>query len=94
MPIILESDNADVVAGLNITQASRAEWGGIIAEIRVAMQCLLQVQVHKVKRDSNRIAHMLAQMVMTSGVEAEWRLCAPTEILELLNQECNPMFYH
>nr|ABB47654.2 hypothetical protein LOC_Os10g29450 [Oryza sativa Japonica Group] len=54
MPIILESDNADVVAGLNITQASRAEWGGIIAEIRVAMQCLLQVQVHKVKRDSNR----------------------------------------
>ncbi|BAS97236.1 Os06g0277200 [Oryza sativa Japonica Group] len=94
MPIILESDNADVVAGLNITQASRAEWGGIIAEIRVAMQCLLQVQVHKVKRDSNRIAHMLAQMVMTSGVEAEWRLCAPAEILELLNQEYNPMFCH
>jgi ribonuclease HI len=43
MPIILESDNADVVAGLNATQDSRAEWRGIIAEVKAAMQCLVQV---------------------------------------------------
>lgn len=96
MPMIIESDNGNVVADLNTTSASRAEWGGIISEVRAAMQCLVQVQVqvHNIKRDSNRIAHALAQMALRSGIDAEWKLSAPAEILDLLNQECNPMFSH
>nr|ABF99099.1 hypothetical protein LOC_Os03g56170 [Oryza sativa Japonica Group] len=84
MPMIIELDNGNVVADLNTTSASRAEWGGIISE----------VQVHNIKRDSNRIAHALAQMALRSGIDAEWKLSAPAEILDLLNQECNPMFSH
>ena len=51
MPIILESDNAKVVAGLNSTQDSRADWGVIIAEAKAVMRCLVQVQVHKIDKE-------------------------------------------
>lgn len=64
MLMIIESDNGNVVTDLNTASASRVEWGGIIAEVKVALQCLVQVQVHKIKRDSNKIAHALAQMAM------------------------------
>nr|AAV35804.1 hypothetical protein [Oryza sativa Japonica Group]ABF97374.1 hypothetical protein LOC_Os03g39190 [Oryza sativa Japonica Group] len=62
MPLILESDNASVVAELNATNVSRADWSGIILDVKAAMLCLVQVQVHKIKRDSNKIAHALAQL--------------------------------
>lgn len=82
--MILESDNGNVVTDLNTTSASRAEWGGIIAEVKAALQCL--VQVHEIKRDSNKIANTLVQMAMGSRIDAEWKLRAPVEILELLTK--------
>lgn len=44
-------------------------------------------------RDKERFL-TLVQMAMGSRIDAEWKLRAPVEILELLNQECNPMFNH
>uniref|UniRef100_A0A0D3FKX1 RNase H type-1 domain-containing protein n=1 Tax=Oryza barthii TaxID=65489 RepID=A0A0D3FKX1_9ORYZ len=64
MPLILESDNASVIAELNATN----------------------VQVHEIKRDSNKIAHALAQLRRAEWVEVSeqrepprlWRQPLPT----------------
>lgn len=94
MPVILETDNAEVVARLKTKHSSRSVWEGVIMEAKAAMQGLQAVEVAHIKRDSNKVAHTLAQMALSSGNCLEWRLCAPAEILELLNQECNPHFGH
>ena len=62
------------------------------SEARGMMQRLQSVQVCKIKREANRIAHALAQMAMRSRSYEEWKLCPPAEILDLINQECNSLF--
>jgi ribonuclease HI len=94
MPIVLEMDNAEIVRDLMRHDQLKSAWATTIEEIKGVMQCLQQVQVHKIKREANRVAHVLAQMAMCSRSCAEWRLCAPARILDLLNQECNPLFKH
>ncbi len=72
----------------------RSSWLATILEIKGAMQCLQQVQVYKIKREVNREAHDLARIAMSTRSNAEWRLCAPAQILDLLNQDCNHLFSH
>ena len=50
--------------------------------------------VHKIKRESNGVAHKLARLVVSSGICGEWLLSSPAELTELLNLECNPNFSH
>jgi 3-deoxy-D-manno-octulosonic-acid transferase len=38
-----------------------------------------------ITREANRVAHVLAQMAMSTRSRAEWKLCAPARILDLLN---------
>jgi RNA polymerase subunit RPABC4/transcription elongation factor Spt4 len=40
MPVILESDNSEVVASLKTKKASRSTWEGMIVEVKAAMQVL------------------------------------------------------
>jgi hypothetical protein len=94
MPITLELDNTDVVQALTQQVASRFSWATTVAEIKGVIQCIQRVQVHKIKREANRVAHVLAQMATSTRSCGEWRLCAPASILDLLNQECNPLFSH
>uniref|UniRef100_J3MRS2 RNase H type-1 domain-containing protein n=1 Tax=Oryza brachyantha TaxID=4533 RepID=J3MRS2_ORYBR len=92
MPIILETNNAEVFEAFSDHAVSRSPWEAIIKEARGMMQCLQSVQVFKIKREVNRIANALAQMAMRSRLCAEWKVCAPPGISELIDQECNPLF--
>ena len=92
MPIILETDNAEVAAAIQKRDATRSAWWPIIQESLAIMDRLVQVQVHNVKRGCNRVAHELAKLVQSSGIDTEWILQSPPSVLTLLNQECNPLF--
>jgi ribonuclease HI len=94
MPLILETDNAKVAKALKERTPIRSSWAATTDEARNAMQCFQSVHVHNIKREANRVAHLLANMAMSSRSCMEWRLCAPARILDLLNQECNPCFNH
>ncbi|BAS80199.1 Os02g0667401 [Oryza sativa Japonica Group] len=61
-------DNAEIVKDLMRHDQLKSAWATTIEEIKGVMQCLQQVQVHKIKREANRVAHVLAQMVLR-GVE-------------------------
>lgn len=77
MPITLELDNADVVQALTQQVASRFSWPTTVAEIKGVIQCIQRVQMHKIEREANRVAHVLAQMAISTRSCGEWRLCAP-----------------
>ena len=38
------------------------------------------IQVHKIKRQANRVAHTLVKVAMNSRSCEEWMLCAPASI--------------
>lgn len=94
MPMIYEFDNSEVVANLVKKTQLRSAWAGTIREALRWMECLQQVQVHKIKRESNGVAHKLPRLVVSSGICGEWLLSSPAELTELLNLECNPNFSH
>uniref|UniRef100_A0A0E0PXD0 RNase H type-1 domain-containing protein n=1 Tax=Oryza rufipogon TaxID=4529 RepID=A0A0E0PXD0_ORYRU len=70
-------DNADVVQALTQQVASRFSWPTTVAEIKGVIQCIQRVQMHKIEREANRVAHVLAQMAISTRSCGEWRLCAP-----------------
>lgn len=50
MPILMEMDDVEIVIDLQQSGPLKSSWSMTIAEIKGVMQCLQNVQVHKIKR--------------------------------------------
>jgi hypothetical protein len=63
----------------------------IIQEAKATFPMLPAVQVRRVSRGANAVAHSLGQLALRLMQSAVWRLRAPECVLESLAKDCNTL---
>lgn len=63
----------------------------IIQEAKATFPMLPAVQVRRVSRGANAVAHSLGQLALRLMESAVWRLRAPERVLESLAKDCNTL---
>src|SRR5438105_4540470 len=62
LPVLVESDYWNIINAVAGDSICRSSWGSIIKEIKAACLLLPEVKISRIKRESNGIAHSLAEL--------------------------------
>src|SRR4051812_21796447 len=89
MPLVVEGDCLMLIAGLKDSSRDKSRFGLILQEIKLLCNNLMDVVFSKINRESNRVAHELAQLAKRGVEAAVLRLEAPPCIDDLLVKDCN-----
>ena len=85
---IVAIDCASVVALLQQHEDQRSRLKFIVDEAKAAGDELPEWTVIHTKRESNRVAHELAQLAKRTRHSAVWRFAAPTCVEQYIAQDC------
>jgi len=85
---VLASDCATLVAVLQDQGELCSRLKLIIDEVKLAGDDLPEWTVIHTKRESNRVAHELAQLAKRTRHSAVWRFAAPTCVEQYIAQDC------
>lgn len=89
MPLILETDCANVSSVLKATEEDRSQLWNIFQEARLALALSHKYQIVSVSRNANKVAHSLAHLALRNNSSTVWRAQAPGSVSELLAQDCD-----
>lgn len=89
MPLILETDCANVSSVLKATGEDRSRLWNIFQEARLALALSHKYQIVSVSRNANKVAHSLAHLALRNNSSTVWRAQAPGSVSELLAQDCD-----
>ncbi|CAN6302143.1 unnamed protein product [Urochloa humidicola] len=92
-PTVIDSDCHNVVSALKSKSDNRASFANMVKEIKSCLSVFPEVEVCKVGRECNRVAHELAQLAKRCMHSAVWRDQAPVCVHELLRNDCKPLSY-
>ena len=67
LPMVIETDCASVVERLKSKEQDRSVTWSLIHEVRLAMEDLCSLDVVKISRSQNNVAHELAHFAIRSG---------------------------
>ena len=87
-PVMLETDCARVAMALCADREDRSYIGFLIAEGKRVMNLLDRVDIVKVNRESNQVAHELAQLARKNTHTAVWLRQAPACVHDLIKSGC------
>uniref|UniRef100_A0A0D9YAJ6 RNase H type-1 domain-containing protein n=1 Tax=Oryza glumipatula TaxID=40148 RepID=A0A0D9YAJ6_9ORYZ len=90
MPVILESDCANVVASLTSGAKNRSPLWQVFQEIKSILPLLPAFKFNRINRGANEVAHCLSQLARRLKQSSVWRMCAPECVKESLAKDCIP----
>jgi ribonuclease HI len=82
--IQLEGDAKNVVAAVNADGTDESGWGQITEDIRFSLQSIPRWEMGYSRRDTNKVAHVLANLAVSVDMNMVWLYSPPDCIHELL----------
>jgi hypothetical protein len=87
LPILIESDCAELVKALGTGGGRWSRWVGTISEIKAVSRLLQECNYVHVRRDSNQVAHELAKLGARGVQGRVMHFSVPSEVQSLVQKE-------
>ncbi|KAM3331266.1 hypothetical protein ACQJBY_027342 [Aegilops geniculata] len=88
LPIVIQSDNATVVAALTDDSLDRSAYGHLMLEIKKTLDSRGFIPL-KIERHQNRVAHSLGSIGRSGGSTACWLRRVPDIVTHDVLADCN-----
>ena len=85
--VMIEGDNTNVMQAISLDVANYSFLGNVVDDIRHLMSGLQWVTTSKIRRGSNKVAHVLAQHARNLESDLYWLEDSPPLALEALYQD-------
>lgn len=82
--IIIEGDSMEVVMALRKSRYNYRNYGHLLEDIATSLSFFQFVKVVRVRRDANKVAHVLAKSAISHLLDKVWREDYPSSICSLV----------
>lgn len=88
-PLIVETDYQALVEALHSSSLDSSILGFLLSDLKESLNLALNVRVLFFKRESNLVAHVLAQIALLSHVNPGFSLVIPPHMEVLISSDCD-----